>query len=283
MVRSAVDKLFGSTDPKLVHMLLDTAHLEAGGADPLAVARKFAPRIKHVHLKDVRADIVNRTHEEGWSFAKAIEEGIFTVPGDGSLSRDSLPQILQVLADFGFQGWLVIEAEQDPAKANPLYYAKKRGRSCANTWGGEMSATAKREIYFSFFYVHGRFAAGRTKLYRDSDQTSQALAGWATTASICISPPSSDRRAFSSRSKAIVRLKEAFDKAGLKDVKFATNVGTTEFFDPTSPYKEQRDRALSYLKSRVDITSVLGGESTGSIMSGPFIYPYGVFPLTDLG
>ena len=125
MVRSAVDKLFGSTDPKLVHMLLDTAHLEAGGADPLAVARKFAPRIKHVHLKDVRADIVNRTHEEGWSFAKAIEEGIFTVPGDGSLSRDSLPQILQVLADSGFQGWLVIEAEQDPAKANPLYYAKK--------------------------------------------------------------------------------------------------------------------------------------------------------------
>ena len=79
------------------------------------------------------------------------------------------------------------------------------------------------------------------------------------------------------------RLKEAFDKAGLKDAKFATNVGTTQFFDPTSPYKEQRDRALSYLKSRVDITSVLGGESTESIMSGPFIYPYGVFPLTDLG
>jgi len=77
-----------------------------------------------------------------------------------------------------------------------------------------------------------------------------------------------------------VRLKKAFDEAGLKDTKFATNVGTTLTFDPTSPYKEQRKQALSYLKSRVDITSVLGGDS---IMSGPFLYPYGVFPLTDLG
>jgi sugar phosphate isomerase/epimerase len=54
----------------------------------------------------------------------------------------------------------------------------------------------------------------------------------------------------------------------------------TRTFDPTSPYEEQRRQALSYLKSRVDITNVLGGDS---IMSGPFLYPYGVFPLTDLG
>jgi len=58
-------------------------------------------------------------------------------------------------------------------------------------------------------------------------------------------------------------------------------VGTTRTFDPTSPYEEQRKQALSYLKSRVDITSVLGGENT--IMSGPFLYPYGIFPLTDDG
>jgi len=73
-------------------------------------------------------------------------------------------------------------------------------------------------------------------------------------------------------------LKKAFDKAGLADVKFTTNVGTTRTFDPTSPYEEQRTQALAYLKSRVDITRVLGGDS---IMSGPFLYPYGVFPLTD--
>jgi len=78
------------------------------------------------------------------------------------------------------------------------------------------------------------------------------------------------------------RLKKEFDNAGLKDKKFATNVGTTPFFyDPTSPYQEERDRAFLYLQSRVDITLALGGE--GSIMSGPFLYPYGGFPLSDLG
>jgi len=75
-----------------------------------------------------------------------------------------------------------------------------------------------------------------------------------------------------------VGLKKVFEQAGLGEVKFTTNVGTTRTFDPTSPYEEQRRQALSYLKSRVDITHVLGGDS---IMSGPFIYPYGVFPVTD--
>jgi sugar phosphate isomerase/epimerase len=77
-----------------------------------------------------------------------------------------------------------------------------------------------------------------------------------------------------------VGLKKAFDQAGLRDTKFTTNVGTTRTFDPTSPFEEQRRQALSYLKSRVDITRVLGGDS---IMSGPFLYPYGVFPVTDTG
>lgn len=71
-------------------------------------------------------------------------------------------------------------------------------------------------------------------------------------------------------------LKKAFDETGFADMKFATNVGATKDYDPTSPYREQRAQALKYLKSRVDITRVLGGE--GSIMSGPFLYPYGVFP-----
>ncbi|WP_345560309.1 sugar phosphate isomerase/epimerase family protein [Streptomyces plumbiresistens] len=75
-----------------------------------------------------------------------------------------------------------------------------------------------------------------------------------------------------------IGLRKAFEQAGLGEAKFTTNVGTTRTFDPTSPYEEQRRQALSYLKSRVDITRVLGGDS---IMSGPFISPYGVFPLTD--
>ena len=77
------------------------------------------------------------------------------------------------------------------------------------------------------------------------------------------------------------QLKEAFNSAGFSDIRFNTNVGTTRSFDPTSPYQEQREEALRYLKSRVDITSILGGKQ--AIMSGPFLYPYGVFPITDDG
>jgi sugar phosphate isomerase/epimerase/glyoxylase-like metal-dependent hydrolase (beta-lactamase superfamily II) len=71
-------------------------------------------------------------------------------------------------------------------------------------------------------------------------------------------------------------LKQAFDKEGFTNMKFATNVGSTRDYDPTSPSPETRELALLYLKSRVDITKVLGGE--GAIMSGPFLYPYGAFP-----
>jgi sugar phosphate isomerase/epimerase len=78
-----------------------------------------------------------------------------------------------------------------------------------------------------------------------------------------------------------VRLKKAFDAAGVGDVPFTTNVGTTQTFDITSPYEQQRNQALAYLKSRVDITSILG--ESAALMSGPFLYPYGVFPLTDDG
>ncbi|MGB8943019.1 MAG: TIM barrel protein [Streptomyces sp.] len=79
-----------------------------------------------------------------------------------------------------------------------------------------------------------------------------------------------------------IGLRKAFDQAGLREARFTTNVGTTRTFDPTSPYAEQRAQALSYLKSRVDITRALSGGGD-TIMSGPFLYPYGVFPLTDDG
>lgn len=78
-----------------------------------------------------------------------------------------------------------------------------------------------------------------------------------------------------------VELKKRFDAAGVGDVPFTTNVGTTQRFDITSPYEEQRTQALAYLKSRVDITAILGGDA--ALMSGPFLYPYGAFPVTDDG
>lgn len=122
MTRSDVDRLMGSTDPELVSLLLDTAHLFFAGDDPLALAQAHGDRIKHVHLKDVRPEVVERTRAEGWSFRDAIEAGVFTVPGDGLI--DFAP-VCETLAENDFEGWIVVEAEQDPAKAHPLTYALK--------------------------------------------------------------------------------------------------------------------------------------------------------------
>ncbi len=103
MDRADVDRLMAGTDPDLVHLLLDTGHLRFAGYDPLDAVRAHAGRIKHVHLKDVRAPIVQRVRDEGLSFQQGIEDGVFTVPGDGSI--DFVP-ILQALGDSGYEaGW----------------------------------------------------------------------------------------------------------------------------------------------------------------------------------
>lgn len=122
MTRADIDRLLAATNPDTVHLLLDTGHLAFAGDDPLAVARDYAHRVKHVHLKDVRPTVVSMVREEGLSFQEAIEAGVFTVPGDGAI--DFVP-ILAALDDAGYEGWLVVEAEQDPAKADPLQYAIK--------------------------------------------------------------------------------------------------------------------------------------------------------------
>lgn len=132
MIKTDVDRLMENSKPELVHLLLDTGHLAFAGADPLKVTRKYGSRIKHIHLKDVRDAVVRRAREEDFSFKDAIEAGVFTVPGDGAI--DFAP-IFAALAEAHFEGWLVIEAEQDPAKANPLAYAKKARRYLRETLG----------------------------------------------------------------------------------------------------------------------------------------------------
>lgn len=122
MTRAEVDRLMASTDPGLVHLLLDTGHLAFAGDDPIAAAQAYADRIGHVHLKDIRPEVVSRVRNENLSFQQGIEDGVFTVPGDGAL--DFVP-VLEALGQASYQGWLVVEAEQDPAKANPLEYALK--------------------------------------------------------------------------------------------------------------------------------------------------------------
>lgn len=103
-----------------VGLLYDTGHSSFSGGDPLQLVKKHVKRIVHVHCKDPRKAILEQARAEDMSFMDAVLAGIFTVPGDGSI--DYLP-ILRVLADANYSGWLVVEAEQDPRKANPLTYA----------------------------------------------------------------------------------------------------------------------------------------------------------------
>ncbi|MEY9947579.1 myo-inosose-2 dehydratase [Kitasatospora sp. GAS1066B] len=132
MTRADVDRLMASTDPALVHLLLDTGHIAFAGDDPLDLARAHADRIGHVHMKSIRPEVVRRVRGEGLSFQEGVELGVFTVPGDGAI--DFRP-ILGVLADADYQGWLVVEAEQDPKKAVPLEYAKKARAYLADLLG----------------------------------------------------------------------------------------------------------------------------------------------------
>lgn len=114
-------RMLAHTDPKNVYLCYDTGHFTFSGEDAVAAAREFAPRIGHVHLKDIRPDRMKTAMEEGYKFRKAVLEGCFTVPGDGCVH---FPEVFHVLDDSGYEGWMLVEAEQDPALANPLEYAK---------------------------------------------------------------------------------------------------------------------------------------------------------------
>jgi len=115
-----VDLLMQHTGPS-VGLLFDSGHSIFAGGDPVALARRHAKRIVHVHCKDSRRPILEAARKQDQSFMGAVLDGIYTVPGDGFIDYAT---ILKVLHDAGYQGWLVVEAEQDPKKAHPLTYAK---------------------------------------------------------------------------------------------------------------------------------------------------------------
>jgi inosose dehydratase len=114
-----IDRLMADTVAGETWLLLDTAHLVVGGGDPMAVLTAHEGRIGHVHLKNLRQPVLDRMHQDDLSFWDALREGVFTVPGDPEGSIDFAP-LLRKLADDDWAGWLVVEAEQDPAKAHPL-------------------------------------------------------------------------------------------------------------------------------------------------------------------
>ena len=114
------DRLMAGTDPKYVSLLFDSGHFAYCGENPVEQVRKHAKRIKHVHLKDIRPEVVAHVLSEHLSFLEGVRQGAFTIPGDGCVDFDP---IFKVLAEIGYEGYMVVEAEQDPAKANPLEYA----------------------------------------------------------------------------------------------------------------------------------------------------------------
>jgi len=117
-----IDRLMEDTT-YTVQLLLDTGHAEFAGIDPIRLAEDYKDRIGHVHLKNTRNNILEKVWGERWSFDRAVREGVFTVPGDKEGSIDYEP-IFKTLVDAKYKGWFVVEAEQDPSKANPLEYAK---------------------------------------------------------------------------------------------------------------------------------------------------------------
>ena len=116
------DRIMEMTDPDLVHLLVDTGHSFYSGGNPLKMVQKYGSRIRNVHLKDVRKSILEEVKRNKMSFLESVKAGVFTVPGDGFIDFQG---IFKALEHNDYQGWLVVEAEQDPEKADPLEYAKK--------------------------------------------------------------------------------------------------------------------------------------------------------------
>ncbi len=104
-----------------VKLILDTGHMLFAGGNSIEIANNFIERIIHVHCKDMRKKVLEKSLKEDFSFRQAFLEGAFTVPGDGFIDYEPL---LTFLKKNNYNGWLVVEAEQDPAKANPLEYAR---------------------------------------------------------------------------------------------------------------------------------------------------------------
>lgn len=115
-----IDALMAATGPH-THLLFDAGHCAFGGGDPVAVLARHVARVRHFHAKNIRPDVVARVRRDGLSFLQGVVAGAFTVPGDQEGAIDFAP-LLKILAGAGYQGWLVIEAEQDPKVRNPLLY-----------------------------------------------------------------------------------------------------------------------------------------------------------------
>ena len=118
---SDIEKLLDLTNEK-TKLLFDTGHLLFAQADYERCLKKYISRINHVHCKDMRKSILEKSLKLDLSFRDSFLEGVFTVPGDGCINYNPL---IKILYENEYSDWLVVEAEQNPSKANPYEYAKK--------------------------------------------------------------------------------------------------------------------------------------------------------------
>lgn len=116
-----IDRLMAMTDPGLVYLLFDSGHAYYGGADPVAVLRKHYDRVAYVHLKDIRPQVLQEARAESADFVTCIRKGVFTVPGDGCID---FATIFRELVERGYDGWAMLEGEQDPAEHPAYEYAR---------------------------------------------------------------------------------------------------------------------------------------------------------------
>lgn len=115
-----IDRLMAGTDAAHVHLLYDTGHIYVSDGEYMSVLRKHIDRVRHVHFKDARLQVLSDCREQGRSFRDCFLSGMFTVPGDGCID---FSEAYDFLIEHGYSGWIVIEAEQDPDVAHPLEYA----------------------------------------------------------------------------------------------------------------------------------------------------------------
>jgi inosose dehydratase len=120
-----VDELMKRVGPE-VGLLFDSGHMTFAGGDAVEMLKRHAARVCHVHCKDVRPEVVRLARNRNWSFLESVINGAFTVPGDGAVD---FPALVKILRESGYEGWLVVEAEQDPAVAPAYQYADKGFRT----------------------------------------------------------------------------------------------------------------------------------------------------------
>lgn len=116
-----VNWLMEYSDPATLKLCFDTGHLLFGGGDVLATLDRWGDRVHHVHFKDIRPDVVKGIRDNRGSFLDAVIGGAFTVPGDGCIDFHAVGKALK---GMDYSGWIVVEAEQDPAKAPPKEYSQ---------------------------------------------------------------------------------------------------------------------------------------------------------------